>query len=592
MRTKTISLTIVFTMAILLALTNFNANAQKPPPQNLSVVPISSVASWEAPAGANPIGYKLFLADSLVAELAYTTFNYTFECLQYSTDYTANLIAVYDSGESEAVSFYWISTYLKPVQQPFTEFVSGSNEVTFHLSNIQGCDDGGQPDRLISFNIYLYGELISNVHIAHGEESVTFSVNNLSPGQTTFCATAVYDLGIYGLSGETGESDWVCEDVNISLECESPDDLTGEVYDWHPYPLDIDGTQLKWYAPERTQIEERWQHYDSGENHGAVGAGPEALFGAIRWDEGTLQAFDGDTIEAVKFYAKHGDLNYFIIKIWTGNNANTLIYSDTAQDIILESWNIHNLTETIIIDGEIEYWVGYEVYYFGTGYNYPMAHDLGPATKGYGDKVSLDGGKSWDNLSDLGPDFNVNWNLQMLIDTNELSYPNGLEGFNILKKEPDGDEYTQIDFVEFYDWKSRYCIIDTCFDAPYTCDAFYKVNTLWVSDGDTCISEFAPSLNNPDEDFVYVMFVDIEENEMEESNLLISPNPTSTTLTIKSEEKLQSVSITNLLGQKVYEYAGMEQDELQIDVSSFPNGVYLVKAKNEKGLEVKKFIKN
>ena len=738
---KTIFQTTAFAIIILLAFGNLNVNAQNPPPQNFSINPISSVSSWESPVDANPIGYKLFLADSLVAELADTTFIYTLECLLYGTSYTANLIAVYESGESEAVSFSWTSLYLKPVQQPFTQYTPGSDEVQFHLANIQGCDDGSLPDRLISFNIYHDGEFTANVPTAQGDEFVIFIMNNLSLGLTTFCTTAVYDLGNYGLPGETGESVWVCEDVNIVLgmelpffedwqsgsfetnqwetngdyweidtqtgnpepaarffsinnlsnysfelkssnidasvtgaeqiyfdfdlklldnnatateklliqvfdgsswhtvnifkntgsfdwtkqsfnitkwaegkiiklrflaagensfnfsawlidnievyrNCNKPEELTGEVYSTN-YPQ-VNGSELRWSAPERSIIESGWKHYDSGENTGAIG-GPVTANAAIRWDNNILKNLHGDTLEKIKFFLV-SNVEIIVAKVWNDTvNINDLIYSDTLEEFSANAWNVHTLEETIIIDSTKQLLVGYSFYSTQSGI-YPLGHDEGPAVKGYGDLISLDG-ITWDYISDFGPDFNVNWNIQMFVDTVEVSYPIGLEGFNILKKEPDEEEYHQIDFVEFHNWKSRYSIIDTCYDAPYTCDAFYKVNALWVSDGDTCISDFAPSLNNPENDFVYVMFVDIEENEMEESELIIFPNPTSNILRLKLEEEINTVIIFNSLGQIVKSISPKGVKELSINVSSFKSGVYFVKVETEKGILSKKFIK-
>ncbi len=408
---KTISQITAFAMVILLAFANFNVNAQNPPPQNFSIVLISSVASWEAPADANPIGYKLFLADSLVAELADTTFNYTLECLLYGTDYTANLIAVYESGESEAVSFSWTSVYLKPVQQPFTQYTPGSNEVQFQLANIQGCDDGSLPDGLISFNIYQDGEFTANVPIAQGDEFVIFIMNTLSLGLTTFCTTAVYDLGNYGLPGETGESVWVCEDVNISLECESPVDLTGEVY-WRNYPEHMHGSRVRWHSPASAAVGSGWHHWDSGENSNSIGApcGECPVEAAIRWEAGMLNNIDCDTIEKIRVFISGSYSDNLIFKVWTGENAAILVYSDTVQVNIYSEWYEHNLNETLIIDQSLEYWIGYEIIINLGGY---LSLDEGPAVVNHGDFIRWPPDVEWDNISDFGPDFNANWNIQM-----------------------------------------------------------------------------------------------------------------------------------------------------------------------------------
>ena len=67
----------------------------------------------------------------------------------------------------------------------------------------------------------------------------------------------------------------------------------------------------------------------------------------------------------------------------------------------------------------------------------------------------------------------------------------------------------------------------------------------------------------------------------------IYPNPTTISLTIISSDKINTVSISNLLGQKMYnnEY---NSSEVQIDVADLPNGLYLIRIN---GTEVRKFVK-
>jgi hypothetical protein len=67
----------------------------------------------------------------------------------------------------------------------------------------------------------------------------------------------------------------------------------------------------------------------------------------------------------------------------------------------------------------------------------------------------------------------------------------------------------------------------------------------------------------------------------------IYPNPATTELTITASDMITSLSINNLLGQTVYsEECNMQQ--VQVDVSSLPAGMYFVKIN---GSEVRKFCK-
>jgi hypothetical protein len=72
-------------------------------------------------------------------------------------------------------------------------------------------------------------------------------------------------------------------------------------------------------------------------------------------------------------------------------------------------------------------------------------------------------------------------------------------------------------------------------------------------------------------------------------DLFIFPNPTTNSLTIQSPQK-STIEILNIQGQMI---KTIYNSDLQttIDVSDFPIGVYIIKAKTEMGIAVKKFIK-
>ncbi len=71
--------------------------------------------------------------------------------------------------------------------------------------------------------------------------------------------------------------------------------------------------------------------------------------------------------------------------------------------------------------------------------------------------------------------------------------------------------------------------------------------------------------------------------------ITLFPNPAKDELTITSSGKISGIKITNLLGQTVYSrpLAGGSQ-QVQVDVSAFPAGVYFVKINRS---EVRKFVK-
>ena len=96
-------------------------------------------------------------------------------------------------------------------------------------------------------------------------------------------------------------SAWLIDNIDVYSNCNQPEDLTGDVYSTN-YP-EVNGSKIKWSAPESSIIERGWEHYDSGENHGSIGFACNCLASAaIRWDAGELLPFDGDTIESIKYF--------------------------------------------------------------------------------------------------------------------------------------------------------------------------------------------------------------------------------------------------------------------------------------------------
>lgn len=76
-------------------------------------------------------------------------------------------------------------------------------------------------------------------------------------------------------------------------------------------------------------------------------------------------------------------------------------------------------------------------------------------------------------------------------------------------------------------------------------------------------------------------------------NITIYPNPSSNTIEIQSDNKFNKVTIVSLEGRIVYDKSLDKTNSLQVDVSGFANGVYLVNVIDENGkLSSQKLIKN
>ena len=77
--------------------------------------------------------------------------------------------------------------------------------------------------------------------------------------------------------------------------------------------------------------------------------------------------------------------------------------------------------------------------------------------------------------------------------------------------------------------------------------------------------------------------------DVKKDNLEVYPNPTNGIIKIKGDSKIKSVEISNTVGQLL----GTKYDAQQIDLTSYPKGVYFVKINLENGKQItKKVIKN
>jgi hypothetical protein len=86
--------------------------------------------------------------------------------------------------------------------------------------------------------------------------------------------------------------------------------------------------------------------------------------------------------------------------------------------------------------------------------------------------------------------------------------------------------------------------------------------------------------------------IGVEENVLNDQ-LLIYPNPANSVLNIKSENSLGKsvILITDVLGKTIIETKNNDLYQTSINIEQLSSGVYLLQLKSEKGIIVKKFVK-
>ncbi len=162
--------------------------------------------------------------------------------------------------------------------------------------------------------------------------------------------------------------------------------------------------------------EGQWLSYHDGTNKDGIGlTGGGSFMSAIRWDADDLTPYDGYALTKINFFPRNDvgtGTAAFVLKVWTGANASNLIYEQTLASVTFDEWNEIMLDTPQVVDARDELWVGYSVDY--PAGDSPAGVAPGPAVAGYGDMITLDGGKSWDSMS-IVYSLDYNWNLDVYV---------------------------------------------------------------------------------------------------------------------------------------------------------------------------------
>ena len=78
--------------------------------------------------------------------------------------------------------------------------------------------------------------------------------------------------------------------------------------------------------------------------------------------------------------------------------------------------------------------------------------------------------------------------------------------------------------------------------------------------------------------------------ESEENRVAVYPNPAKDNVTILADEEIQSVVVTNLLGQTFDQFPGRGTSQFVIDTNSYPSGIYLLKINTKKGTATRRLV--
>ncbi len=181
---------------------------------------------------------------------------------------------------------------------------------------------------------------------------------------------------------------------------------------------------LFWDEP--TAGDSTYLHWDNGINYDAIGnfMGPSIFEYATKWEPDQIANYDGWNIISMRFYVVN-PLATVKLKVWTGIEGTTEIYSQDVTNYNLGDWTEIFFDTPVSIDASDYLW-------FGLYVNMPVAGafmgvDEGPAVNGYGNNYRMPGGNWYQ-------DFDANWNLQIQIDGSQKETKD-LLGYNIYRND-------------------------------------------------------------------------------------------------------------------------------------------------------------
>lgn len=173
--------------------------------------------------------------------------------------------------------------------------------------------------------------------------------------------------------------------------------------------LNGQAVELSWFPPGTNP---GLLQYGNGLPFSSVGfASSGTLTAAIKFSPAELMAYAGKQLTAVEFYS-WSSLPVFKARIFTGPNAENLIFEQLISNPATEGWNVAQLSTPIPVMADDYLWIGYEM--IQSVYDFPAGIDIGPAIEGKGDLISINGA-AWTTLSSYGLPYN--WNIRGILST-------------------------------------------------------------------------------------------------------------------------------------------------------------------------------
>jgi len=512
--------------------------------------------------------FEIQLDSMVVGNTSSTFFQLDVDGLVAGNSYLVQVRPVYLSGSCGWAAFDWI-------YHPCSDFPASINGLQWSVNDEKIVLSWQYPenDSVMGCRLYRNGD-----YMGYTEADFFVDEEALLQDDLDYCIRMVYggdfDGGYYSMSCEE------CVIATFPAYCDPPTKLEAENY----YESESDfGTLVYW--GDRPAPIYQWLQYDNGVYKNSIGGGDETvIFWSVRFDAEDLIEYQDTELKKISLF----DISAGSYQLWVyvgGDLApRTMVM---FQEMTLNgsfSWHEQTITPAIEIPENEPVWivVGQQ------GLSRPAAacDDMGDQD---GRWVSLNG-TEWHDLHYYNMYYT--WMLRAFVSNRRGEVlPIGNDGFSLyqynLYRSYNNVDYQQIASVPAVEGLAYYQYRDVLTDNPND-RFFYKLTALYYSEeGEECESDYAASLYYPDQNYVVVdNHWKTAENQVNGLNLY--PNPTSDVVFVEAEA-MSHVKLFNAMGQCVMD-KDLAGSVLQIDLSSYSEGVYLLSVTTKKAILSRRFV--
>ena len=511
---------------------------------------------------------ELMLDDEVVCTTTSPFYQFNVSGLEEGTTYVVQARAVYLSGASQWHSCEW--TY-----RSCSGFEGSTNGLVWAILGEAVQLSWNYPENEGVLGAMLFRD---GVFLAFTDEESFMDLTVEMHNEVNYCLRLVYD----GTVLDGSYFSMSCEECTVAVfptYCDPPVKLEAENF------LDANGEYgalVSW--GERPEPINQWLRYDDGTFETSLGSA-SLIFWSVRFDVEDLADYVGASLKKVSLYDV-GAGNYQLWVYVGGDEApRTPVRSQNMTMTGSNAWHEENIVPALEIPDNEPIWivVGQQ------GLNRPAAacSDMGNPN---GRWVSLDG-IEWVDMHYFNMYYT--WMIRAFVTNRDnQSLALGEDGYVLqnynLYRAYDNANYQQIAAIPAVEGQPFYQYRDYLMEDGHQW-FYYRLTALYLSDdGETCESDFANSLNHPENNFVWVDDHWALPDKFDD-DARIYPNPASDVLFVEGRGEIESVMVFNVLGQKVLE-TSLSANAHQLQLTGLLDGLYWLRVETQNGVAVRRFV--